>query len=579
MLKRILATLCAGGLLSAASAGAETYRIVDGRLGDARTGASDVLEGVLEISVFEPEGQAIPPSLLVDDFQLQAGARSFGPRKPVEFGGRGALSVQIADQIQFDGDTVEFARLRSGGELVAVDQREVTFRFVEFRAHARNASRLVGHLGDTLLPRRISLLGTLYEVDQHFHLPRGNCPVLPAAPGGGGNVIIGGGGVIIGGAGVSTGGVIVIGGDGGGLMVTGSSDLAVAVGSTPPVLNFESFEIQAGDSVTFQPPAVGGAVLARVTGGDAFTIEDTLVGGGSVGLLSPSGVVFVETSGTTARERLVAAAGTASAAAPTLAELGITAPSGAQVTFDGSGALTVRSEGDLLVAGGVIDVPGLTSLTLVTPGNITVEGMLELPPGVMLSLNAGAIVIEGDLPGSPGDVVIDPPPPIVGIPICDDLLPVFPAVEREVGSFSLVASAAEQVEIAVEPRRQGGRMHPGRHGIVPVAILGSADLDIRDVDERSLRLGPGEAEPTSHHGRDRSRRVDVNRDGEMDVVVRFDAREAGVAVGDTELCLFGETTDGTAIEGCDALETKPERQLRTRGRDDGHDRGRRGRDR
>jgi len=60
----------------------------------------------------------------------------------------------------------------------------------------------------------------------------------------------------------------------------------------------------------------------------------------------------------------------------------------------------------------------------------------------------------------------------------------------------------------------------------------------------------------------------VDRDGEMDVVVRFDAREAGIAVGDTEVCLFGETRDGTAIEGCDGIETKPEREHRTHPGDD-----------
>ena len=98
------------------------------------------------------------------------------------------------------------------------------------------------------------------------------------------------------------------------------------------------------------------------------------------------------------------------------------------------------------------------------------------------------------------------------------------------------------------------------------------------MDERSLRLGPGEAEPTSEHGRSRTHRADVNRDGERDLVVRFDAREAGIALGDSEVCLFGETTDGTAIEGCDALETKPERQHRTHGGDDRDDRDRRDRD-
>jgi hypothetical protein len=86
-----------------------------------------------------------------------------------------------------------------------------------------------------------------------------------------------------------------------------------------------------------------------------------------------------------------------------------------------------------------------------------------------------------------------------------------------------------------------------------VAILGSAELDVRDLDERSLRLGPGEAEPWRHPDQGYFRRRDVDRDGEPDLLVRFDAREAGIAEGDTQVCLHGETLDGAAIEGCDTI--------------------------
>jgi filamentous hemagglutinin family protein len=564
---RALAALCAGGVLFATGAGAETYRIVEGRLDDAGTGASEVLEGVLEISVregFPPpfaqsECPTIPPSpepphLSVDDFELHAGARSFGRQEPAVFEGRALLS--LPDLIHFDGDTVESARLRSGGELVSVDARGATFRYLDFRSQAPDAGRLVGHLGNTLLPRRISLVGTLYEVDR----------ILPRAPTSGGGV--GGGG----------GGVIVIGGGGGALEVT-------QVGSL--FHRFESFDLQVESAVGFEAPALRRAALARVTGREVVTLEGRLVSGGSLELVSPSRLVFSETNAaavTTSQGLRVAGLASTPAAPPTLAELGITAPSGAEVTFDDAGALTVHSEGDLLVAGGLIDVPGLTSLTLVTAGSITVRGTLELPPGVSLRLNAGSsVVIDGDLP-LPGGVVTAPEAPI----LCASIGPRLalqgarpasapgPADGRVVGSFSLVASAAEQVEVEFEPRHRPGGKPPGRHGSVSVALLGSADLDIRDVDERSLRLGPGEAEPADHRGRHRTHRADVNRDGEVDLVVRFDAREAGIAADATEVCLFGETTGGAAIEGCDAIERKAERERRAQRRDD-HDRRGRGR--
>jgi hypothetical protein len=99
--------------------------------------------------------------------------------------------------------------------------------------------------------------------------------------------------------------------------------------------------------------------------------------------------------------------------------------------------------------------------------------------------------------------------------------------------------------------------------VIEVAILGSQELDIRDVEVRSLRLGPAEAEPTRHRGLGRTRRVDVNRDGETDLLVRFDAHEAEIP-GDGVVCLWGGTRDGSLIEGCDSAAVGLERERRGR---------------
>jgi filamentous hemagglutinin family protein len=335
--------------------------------------------------------------------------------------------------------------------------------------------------------------------------------VIPLPPGDGGGVIIGGGGVIIGGSTVA----------------------------------FESFEIGTGALATLQPTGPA-ALRRRVTRGLASTLEGRLQVDPSAVLLDPAGVGFAS----------------ASAPAPTLAELGITAPSGAEVSFDPAGALSVFSTGDLIVAGGMIDLPGLTSVTLQTPGRITIEGSLELPPGVNLSIDAGEVVIAGDLSG-PGDGGVDPLPPIAPSPFCSSLLATFPPDERELAHITLVATAAQPIEIEVEPRHDGRPGH-ARHGVVEVAILGSEDFDIRDVEERSLRLGPAEAEPTRHRGLGRTRRVDVDRDGETDLLVRFDAQESGIPGGGDELCLWGETRDGRLVEGCDTVASGLEREWRGR---------------
>jgi hypothetical protein len=107
------------------------------------------------------------------------------------------------------------------------------------------------------------------------------------------------------------------------------------------------------------------------------------------------------------------------------------------------------------------------------------------------------------------------------------------------------------VAIDVRPGSRRNRIHPGRRELVPVALLGSADLDVADVDATSLAFGPDGTEPW----RGRVARRDVNGDGLDDLVARFRQRETGIARGDGEACLAGETTDGVAFEGCDAVRT------------------------
>jgi hypothetical protein len=230
---------------------------------------------------------------------------------------------------------------------------------------------------------------------------------------------------------------------------------------------------------------------------------------------------------------------------------------------------TLELSGELNFGEVPIGTSGVLTATLtnVGSGNLVVAG-LGVPPWDWIS---GSIHVptQYSLVDSPSTPIVLAPGESVEVAIRFT-----PAVEGSAGAIleilstdalcvrniSLVGtgvSTLRVVDIDIRPGSHKNRINSRGHGEIPVAILSNAEFDAATtVNRASLTFGATGDEPSLHlrrHGVPDCVVRDVNRDHHKDLICHFETQLTGFQPGHVEGVLRGQTTDGTLIEGRDAV--------------------------
>src|SRR5262244_1223738 len=118
-------------------------------------------------------------------------------------------------------------------------------------------------------------------------------------------------------------------------------------------------------------------------------------------------------------------------------------------------------------------------------------------------------------------------------------------------ALASIVSVTPEVLVDIRPRGEANRINPNSDKEIRVAILTGNGFDAATVDPNTVRFGAtgAEAVPVNFAVRD------VNGDGAMDMVLRFEIQDTGIKCGDTSASLTGQTSSGLSFRGSDSIRT------------------------
>ncbi|MHC4929721.1 MAG: right-handed parallel beta-helix repeat-containing protein [Planctomycetota bacterium] len=143
-----------------------------------------------------------------------------------------------------------------------------------------------------------------------------------------------------------------------------------------------------------------------------------------------------------------------------------------------------------------------------------------------------------------------------------------PRIENDIvdmGAYEFMETAIP-VAVDIKPQSCPNRLNVKSKGVFDVAILGTNDFDVRDIDLATVSL-EGVAPLRSRYKDETAPMVDgqecechsKKKDGVVDLTMKFGTEQITAALGEVEdgqewlLHLTGQLNDGTAIEGTDCI--------------------------
>jgi hypothetical protein len=120
-----------------------------------------------------------------------------------------------------------------------------------------------------------------------------------------------------------------------------------------------------------------------------------------------------------------------------------------------------------------------------------------------------------------------------------------------------VLLAAEPFAIDIKPGSDTNSLNNDGHGVIPVAILGSATFDVHDIDAGSVELEGLEVAARGKSNKLLAAYEDVNGDGFMDLVLKIEDLDGVLTEGSTTATLTGQFLDGTSFSSTDSISIVP----------------------